>query len=128
MSKQDRAAIPILMRRMAEVFFAADAREVFLPILGSHGVTPDALASLDLSRIATSRLECSSQHPLGTCRMGTSPYRSVVKPDGETWDVKDLYVVDGSVLPSSLGVNPQVSVMAVATKLAWGMRERPLPG
>jgi choline dehydrogenase-like flavoprotein len=128
MSKQDRASVPILMRRMAEVFFAGGAREVFLPILGSHGVKPDDLATLDLSRIPASRLECGSQHPLGTCRMGTSPYRSVVKPDGETWDVRDLYVVDGSVLPSSLGVNPQVSVMAVATKLAWGMREKPLVG
>ena len=128
MSKQDRASVPILMRRMAEVFFAGGAREVFLPILGSHGVKPDDLATLDLSHVPASRLECGSQHPLGTCRMGTSPERSVVKPDGETWDVKDLYVVDGSVLPTSLGVNPQVSVMAVATKLAWGMREKPLAG
>ena len=127
MAKEDRAAIPVLMRRMAEIFFAAGAREVFLPILGAHGVKPDDLAALDLSRIPASRLECASQHPLGTCRMGVSQYRSVVKPDGETWDVKDLYVVDGSVLPTSLGVNPQVSVMAVATKIAWGMREKRLP-
>jgi choline dehydrogenase-like flavoprotein len=41
--------------------------------------------------------------------------------------VKDLYVADGSVLPTSLGVNPQVSVMSMATRIAWGMRERPLP-
>jgi choline dehydrogenase-like flavoprotein len=128
MAKQDRAAIPVLMRKMAEVFFAAGAREVFLPILGHHGVKPDDLATLDVSHVPASRLECASQHPLGTCRMGVSPYRAVVKPDGETWDVRDLYVVDGSVLPTSLGVNPQVSVMAVATKIAWGMREKRLVG
>ena len=113
---------------MAEIYFAGGAREVFLPILGSRGVKPDDLGTLDLSNVPPSRLECSSQHPLGTCRMGADPERSVVKPDGETWDVRDLYVVDGSVLPSSLGVNPQVSVMAVATKLAWGMRDKPLVG
>ena len=37
-----------------------------------------------------------------------------------------LYVVDGSVLPTSLGVNPQLSIMSIATRLAWRMRERPL--
>ena len=41
-------------------------------------------------------------------------------------EVKDLFVVDGSVLPTSLGVNPQVSVMAMATHLGWKLRERPL--
>ncbi|HEY2513289.1 MAG TPA: GMC family oxidoreductase [Polyangiaceae bacterium] len=123
MAKEDRAAMPVLMRRMAEIFFAGGAREVFLPILGSPPVKPDGLATLDLTNLNPSRLECSSQHPLGTCRMGVSKERSVVKPTGETWDVRELYVADGSVLPTSLGVNPQVSVMAVATKIAWGMRE-----
>ena len=52
---------------------------------------------------------------------------SVVDPDGQTWEVKDLFVVDGSVLPTSLGVNPQESVMAMATHLAWKLAERRLP-
>ena len=42
------------------------------------------------------------------------------------WELKELFVVDGSVLPTSLGVNPQVSVMAMATRLAWKLAERPL--
>ena len=45
--------------------------------------------------------------------MGHSPDTSVVNPDGEAWDVKELFVVDGSILPTSLGVNPQLSVMSI---------------
>jgi choline dehydrogenase-like flavoprotein len=51
----------------------------------------------------------------------------VVDPDGRVWDTQDLYVADGSVLPTSLGVNPQLSIMTVATRIAWRMRDRPLP-
>ena len=127
MSPKDRAAMPVAWRRLAEIFLAAGAREVFLPILGERGFDADRLRSADLTRVPGARIECSSQHPLGTCRMGISPQHSVVDPHGESWDVKDLYVADGSVLPTSLGVNPQVSVMSMATRIAWGMRERRLP-
>jgi choline dehydrogenase-like flavoprotein len=126
MSKEDRSAVPRVMRRMAEVFLAAGAREVFLPVLGEHGVDADGLRTLDLEHVPAARIECASQHPLGSCRMGISPEHSVVNPDGEAWDLKDLYVADGSILPTSLGVNPQVSIMAMATRIAWKMRERAL--
>jgi choline dehydrogenase-like flavoprotein len=59
--------------------------------------------------------------------MGASPEKSVVDPDGQAWDLKELYVADGSVVPTSLGVNPQLSIMTMATRIAWKMRERPLP-
>ena len=127
MSPADRAAVPRLLRIMAETFLAAGAREVFLPILGHPPVDADGLARLDLSRIPPSRLECASQHPLGSCRMGARAEDSVVDPAGRVWGVRGLYVADGSVVPSSLGVNPQLSIMTLATHLAWGMREEPLP-
>jgi choline dehydrogenase-like flavoprotein len=127
MAKEDRARVPRALRLVAETFFAAGAREVFLPVLGSEPVTPDKLKSLDLEHVPGRRLECGSQHPLGTCRMGASPKNSVVDPDGQAWDLKELYVADGSVLPTSLGVNPQLSVMTMATRIAWKMRARPLP-
>lgn len=127
MSARDRAVVPTLMRRMAEIYFAAGAREVFLPILGLGGIQADQLAGLDLDHVKGSQLEASSQHPLGTCRMGTSPKSSVVDPHGESWDLKELYVADGSVLPTSLGVNPQLSIMTMAMRTAWHLRDKPLP-
>jgi choline dehydrogenase-like flavoprotein len=59
--------------------------------------------------------------------MGVSPRNSVVDPHGEAWDVKELYVADGSILPTSLGVNPQVSIMSMAMRIAWHLRDKPLP-
>lgn len=127
MAPADRARIPQIIRTMAEVFFAAGAKEVFPPILGQRGVGPDELRTLDLERIPALRLECSSQHPLGSCRMGQRPDDSVVDVDGQAWDVRGLYVADGSIVPTSLGVNPQLTIMALATRIAHGLRERPLP-
>jgi choline dehydrogenase-like flavoprotein len=121
MAKKDRATLPRAVRLLAETFAAAGAKEIFLPVLGMRSVTPDELAKVDLERIPGRNFECSSQHPLGTCRMGARREDSVVDPDGKCWDVEGLYVADGSVLPTSLGVNPQLSIMTVATRIAWQM-------
>lgn len=50
--------------------------------------------------------------------MGISPKTSVVKPTGETWEVKNLYVADASVFPTATGVNPMVTVETVALHIA----------
>jgi choline dehydrogenase-like flavoprotein len=60
----------------------------------------------------------TSYHPLGTCRMGRDPKTSVVGLDHQTHDVKGLYLVDGSTVSGPLGVNPQITIMAMATRAA----------
>src|SRR5215213_7664400 len=65
-----------------------------------------------------------SFHLMGTARMGSSPSDSVCNSDGETWDVSGLFVVDGAVLPTGLGVNPMVTIEAAAHKIAGGMAAR----
>jgi choline dehydrogenase-like flavoprotein len=127
MARRDRATVPVLIRRMAEIFFAAGARECFLPVLGAEPVDADGLRRFPLEKVPGRRLECSSQHPLGTCRMSARPEDGVVDPLGRVWGTRELYVADGSVVPTSLGVNPQVGIMAMATRIAWRMREAPLP-
>jgi len=62
-----------------------------------------------------------SYHPLGTCQMGHDPKTSVVGLDHETHDVKGLYIVDGSTVPGPLGVNSQLTIMAMATRAAEGI-------
>jgi choline dehydrogenase-like flavoprotein len=128
MAREDRARIPKILRALADTFIAAGAKELFIPVLGlPRGLTPDEFRKFDLEHVHGRRLECSSQHPLGTARMASDPNVGVVDPDGKSWDVDELYVVDGSALPTSLGVNPQQTIMSVATRLAWRMRDRPLP-
>ncbi|KAL4396395.1 hypothetical protein HN51_000932 [Arachis hypogaea] len=55
-----------------------------------------------------------SAHQMGSCRMGNDPKGSVVNQMGETWEVEGLYVADTSVFPTALGVNPMVTVQAIA--------------
>ncbi len=124
MAEKDKATVPKLMRLMADIWFAAGAKEVFLPVLGLGGVTPDRLKSLDLEHVKGRDLECGSQHPLGTCRMGPTKESSVVDPEGECWDLPGVTIADGSVVPTSLGVNPQLSIMALALRISRRLAER----
>lgn len=62
-------------------------------------------------------------HPMGTCRMGRDRAASVVGPHGETHRIRNLYIADASVFPSCVGVNPQVSIMAFATRTAFHILE-----
>jgi long-chain-alcohol oxidase len=53
-------------------------------------------------------------HPMGSARLGTSRAASATKPDGETWEARGLYVMDGSSFPSASGVNPMITIEAIA--------------
>ena len=64
-------------------------------------------------------------HVQGTCRMGSDPQRSVVDADGQSWDVKRLYVGDGSLVPRTLSVNPSLTIMALASRLAEHLHDDP---
>lgn len=66
-------------------------------------------------RILTSQ---GTHHVLGTCRMGTDPATSVVDPDCRSHDVDNLWVCDGSVLPTVGAVNPSLTIQALATRTA----------
>ncbi len=59
-----------------------------------------------------------STHVQGSCRMGSDPARSVVNARGECHAVRRLFVGDGSVVPRTLSVNPSLTIMALATRLA----------
>lgn len=57
-------------------------------------------------------------HLLGTCRMGANPDDSVTNADGRCWDISNLWICDGSVFPTSGGVNPSLTIQALACRTA----------
>jgi choline dehydrogenase-like flavoprotein len=57
-------------------------------------------------------------HTIGTCRMGGDPARSVVDPDGRSHEISNLWISDNSTFPSALGVNPTLTIMALALRTA----------
>lgn len=106
----------------ARVHLAAGARRIYLP----HATFPQfradrGEAALDdlLERYAKLRWEphdvsLFTAHQMGSCRMAGRRQRGPVGPDGTVWTVRNLYVADGSVLPSSSGVNPMITIMGMA--------------
>jgi choline dehydrogenase-like flavoprotein len=65
-----------------------------------------------------------STHVQGSCRMGSDPQRSVVDAHGESHDVSGLFVGDSSVLPRTLSVNPSLTIMSLADRLAGHLAGR----
>lgn len=110
----DRQRLIRGMRLCAEVFFAAGAQEVFPGRIGLPRIrsVADIESALPLD-IPASQLNLYASHPMGTCRMGGESSASVVDPRGRVWGWSNLSVADASIFPTSLGVNPQVTTMAL---------------
>jgi choline dehydrogenase-like flavoprotein len=115
---QDVSHIKRAIDVLAQIFFAAGARTVHLPVAGFERIRPDDLPALRRARLRAWDFDLSAYHPLGTARMGRDPANSVVDANHKLHGLDALYVVDGSAVPTSLGVNPQVTIMAMATRAA----------
>jgi choline dehydrogenase-like flavoprotein len=115
----DRGRLLRGMDAAARIHFAAGATEV--STLHTHACrmrSPAELGAMALRPSGPNQLGVLSAHVNGTCRMGTDPETSGCTPDGERHGVAGLYVADGSLLPTAPGVNPQETIMALATILA----------
>ena len=77
------------------------------------------------ARVRPRDVKAMAFHPLGTARAGADPARAVVDPDLQVHGVRGLYVADGSAVPSSPQVNPQVTIMALAVRLGRALAGAP---
>jgi len=72
------------------------------------------MREVDACGYGPGRIQLGSFHIMGSARMGGSPATSACDPNAQTWEVRDLYVLDGSAFPTASGVNPQISIQAIA--------------
>ena len=106
-------------RRLAEMHFAAGAIRVFPGVHGGPDVltSPDELSKLDSLSLDPREWSIISSHLFSTCRMGADDRAGVVGFDGAVHGVEGVWVLDGSALPTNLGVNPQHTIMAMSMLL-----------
>ena len=101
---------------------AAGAREIFTANARmqrwADGFPPGAF------RFGPGRGSLYSFHIMGSARMGASAATSAASPTGETWDVRNLVIADGSAFPTASGVNPMITIEAIAHLNATRLAER----
>jgi choline dehydrogenase-like flavoprotein len=124
LSRRDAATLRFGIARAADIHFAAGAREVYPQVGRLAAIGPGGQSRVEDGRFSPADLRLEAFHPMGTARMGLDPRRSVVGPSGEAHDVPGLHVADASLFPTSLRVNPMLTIMACARRIAAGLAER----
>ena len=115
---------------MAEIQFAAGASAV-MPIHGagrSYRSFAEARAAIDAFALAPLVTPVFSAHVMGGCPLGPDPARAVVDTSGRHHQLANLYVFDGSVFPTSIGANPQLSIYGIVARLAHALAASMAPG
>ena len=129
LNADDTATFKRAVELLCELYLATGARVIYPPI--------DAIGELrderDLERLRAfelrpSHLTLMAFHPLGTARADARAAHGVLDGDLKLRGVEGVYVADASAVPSSLGVNPQITIMALSTRLAYHLLGAPPPG
>ena len=105
---------------MAEIQFAAGAKQVLPTHLNASLTSSWSEAKKVIETLPMEKLKLTifSAHVMGGCAMGEDEKRSVVNSFGAHHQISNLNIIDGSVFPTSLGVNPQLSIYALAKRNA----------
>ena len=121
-----RRSLVSAMRASARIFFAAGAARVHAPAATSFFIEArdrdriDALVPFE--GFVPGKVTVSSAHPMGGCRMGAGPADSVTDGWGRVHGLPWLRVADASLFPRCAEINPYVTVMALADRVADGVR------
>jgi choline dehydrogenase-like flavoprotein len=103
---------------LCELYVGAGASVLYPPVEGVRELPASDVRPLPELR-ARDLNPLMAFHPLGTARADARPQHGVVDADLKLHGADGVYVADGSVVPSSIGVNPQITIMALATRLAY---------
>jgi len=126
MNKQDFALFLQGIETLAKIYLAAGASEVLIPGLSRmikiHNEIE--LANFMARRHKPKDFLMSAYHPLGSARIAADASQGVCDPDHQVFGWDGLFVMDGSSIPTSLGANPQVTIMTLASLAAAKLADR----
>ena len=115
----------------AQIFEAAGAERIFSShsrlvayAPGRSGSRGQFMSDADACGWNAGHCTYGSFHIMGSARMGGSPATAACNPHGETWEVRNLHVCDGSAFPTASGVNPMISIEAIAHMNASALAAR----
>jgi choline dehydrogenase-like flavoprotein len=95
-----------------EIFTSQGAYVSYRP--GQPGGIDAFMSEVDRHGYGATQMSYISFHQMGSCRMGLDPATSVVDARQEAHSLRGLFIADGSVFPSASGVNPMLTIMALA--------------
>jgi choline dehydrogenase-like flavoprotein len=123
--REDVATFKRGIELLCELYAAAGAETMYPPVEGVQELR--AGERLELGDVRARDLTLMAFHPLGTARADARPAHGVVDGNLKLHGAEGVYVADGSVVPSSIGVNPQITIMALATRLAYHLLDAAPP-
>jgi choline dehydrogenase-like flavoprotein len=131
LSAYDRGHMLAGIRKAFEIHRAAGAKQVIFPHAQRHSyniMTSKMSAEAFLERMpkwgwGANQAAVFTAHQMGSCAMGGDAGRHPVDPTGQVRGVQGLFVADGSLLPTAAGVNPMMTIMAMADHVVQGLVE-----
>jgi len=123
LTREDAGRLAFGIARAAEVHFAAGATEVYPNIARVPVLRPGDLPAFEATSFKPGELRLEAFHPMGTARIAADPSEGVCASDGSVNGVAGLYVADASLFPTSVGVNPMMTIVAFAKRVAAGIAD-----
>jgi choline dehydrogenase-like flavoprotein len=120
LTRDDADRLTFGIARAAEIHFAAGATEVYPNIARVGTLTPQKLNDFESARFKPSELRLEAFHPMGTARIADER-EGVCASNGSVHGTADLYVADASLFPTSVGVNPMMTIIAFSARIAAGL-------
>jgi choline dehydrogenase-like flavoprotein len=104
------------LHKLGQLLFSAGAVELFNPVAGRPSLTRREEVESLRTGLPHGKLTVSAIHLFATCPMGEDPSRAVVDSFGKLHGARNIWLNDASILPECTGVNPQLTLMALARR------------
>ena len=123
----DRRELVFGMVACAKLLLAAGARKVFIPTNPVQEFGPsDSLAAVEAMDLDKGAIDVTAVHPMGSVPMGDDPATAAVGSDGRHHHLAGLWIADGSLFPTSIGVPPQISIYAMGLHVGEAIAASPV--